>query len=73
METGDFSVLVSGAYPIYSSTGHILYQTNVHEGGLWALPFGIETLKPTGDPFRIAGNVGDASLAVHELESDARS
>ena len=64
LETGDFTVLVSGAYPIYSSTGHILYQTNVKEGGLWALPFAIETLKPAGNPFRIAENVTDASLSA---------
>ena len=40
--------------PIYSPSGHILY----HRGGsnpvIWALPFSLASLTPTGDPFPVA-------------------
>ena len=63
LETGEDEVLDEGARPIYSPSGHILYQTSPVKAGLWALPFSIKTLKPTGEAFPIAQNVGDASLA----------
>ncbi len=47
LENGQFSVLATGAFPIYAPSGHIVYQTNVLEAGLWALPFSIETLRAT--------------------------
>ena len=64
LETGEFSVLAEGGYPVFSLTGHILYQRDVKRGGLWALPFSIETLKPTGEPFPTAENVGRPSAAM---------
>ena len=63
LENGQFSVLTAGAFPIYSPSGHIVYQTNVSEAGLWALPFSIETLRPTGEAFRVAEGLADPSLA----------
>ena len=64
LETGEYSVLAEGDYPVFSPTGHILYQRNVTGGGLWALPFSIETLKPTGEPFPIVENVARPSVAI---------
>ena len=64
LETGESSVLTEGAYPVFSPTGHILYQRDVTRVGLWALPFSIETLKPAGEPFPIAENVGRPSVAM---------
>jgi len=63
LETGEWEALGAGAYPIYSPSGHILYQTDRHETGLWALPFSIETLKPTGEAFPIVENDGFPSVA----------
>jgi len=63
LETGARLSLGTRAFPRYSSTGHIVYQTNYREGGLWALPFSIKTLQPTGEAFPIAQNVGFPSLA----------
>ena len=63
LETGEWEALGAGAYPIYSPSGHILYQTNRYETGLWALPFSIKTLKPTGEAFPIADNGGFSSVA----------
>ena len=64
LETGEFSVLAEGGHPVFSPTEHILYERDVTRGGLWALPFSIETLKATGEPFPIAENVGRPSVAV---------
>ena len=64
LETGEWEVLAEGAYPVYSPSGHILYQTNRYQSGLWALPFSIETLKPTGEAFPIAENVGGLSVGA---------
>ena len=63
LENGQFSVLATGAFPIYAPSGHIVYQTNVLEAGLWALPFSIETLRATGEAFRVAEGLADPSLA----------
>ena len=63
LETGEREVLADGAFPRYSPSGHILYQTAVFSPGLWALPFSLETLKPTGEAFPIAENGGDPSVA----------
>ena len=64
LETGEWEVLADGAYPVYSLSGHILYQTNRYQSGLWALPFSIETLKATGEAFPIAENVGGPSVGA---------
>ena len=63
LETGQFTVLAVGAFPVYSRTGHIVYQTNAYEGGLWALPFSLETLRATGERFRVAEGLADPSVA----------
>ena len=63
LETGAREVLAEGAFPRYSPSGHILYQTAAFSPGLWALPFSLETLKPTGEAFSIAENSGDPSVA----------
>ena len=64
LETGEFSILAKGSHPVFSPTGHILYQRDVRRGGLWALSFSVETLKPAGEPFPIADNAGRPSVAM---------
>ena len=63
LETGELGRLAHGMRPIYSPTGHILYQATLGQGGLWALPFSLETLAATGEAFPVAQGVGDLSLA----------
>ena len=45
-------------YPVYAPSGHVLYQesTGFSESGarLWAVPFSLEDLDTTGDPFLVA-------------------
>ena len=64
LETGEWEVLAEGAYPVYSPSGHILYQTNRYQSGLWALPFSIETLKATGEAFPIGEDAGEPSVSA---------
>ena len=59
-DTGESVTLTPGDYPVYSNSGHILYQNTA---ALWALPFSIETLKPAGEAFPIAENAGNPSVA----------
>ena len=63
LETGEREVLAEGAFPVYSPSGYILYQTAALPPGLWALPFSLEALKSVGEAFPIAENAGDASVA----------
>ncbi len=71
MDSGRREVLARGNRPFYSPTGHIVYQT---AAGLWALPFSVETLTTTGDPFPIEENAfypsvaGDGTLLYREQE-----
>jgi serine/threonine protein kinase/Tol biopolymer transport system component len=50
--------------PFYSATGHILYQRDQGNEGLWALPFSAERGTATGDPFLIAAGMGYPSVAA---------
>ena len=75
LENGERLSLGTGCFPLYSPTGHVIYQTNAREGGLWALPFSIQTLKPTGEAFPIAQDVGfpsagtDGTLVYADIRS----
>jgi Tol biopolymer transport system component len=40
--------------PVYSPTGHILYRREVGAPGIWALPFSLEKLEATGEPFLVS-------------------
>ena len=44
-------LLGDGFSPVYSPTGHIVYEVGPD---FWALPFSLETLSPTGEAFPIA-------------------
>ena len=61
-ETGRQEVLADGDWPVYSPTGHILYRTRA-AGELWALPFSIDTLMPTGEPFPLRESGSSPSVA----------
>jgi dipeptidyl aminopeptidase/acylaminoacyl peptidase len=37
--------------PRYAASGHILYERASNNPGIWALPFSLDTLAPTGDAF----------------------
>ncbi|MCP5117315.1 MAG: hypothetical protein GY953_41355, partial [bacterium] len=64
LDTGQRQVVAHGAVPTYSPTGHVLYQPAPKDTGvLWALPFSLEKLRPSGEPFPVARNAGSPSVS----------
>lgn len=61
---GDDAVsLVPGSFPIYSKTGHILYQPSSATAALWALPVSLDEMKAVGEAFPIAEDGSVPSVA----------
>jgi len=60
LETGESLVLAAGQRPVLSPGGHIVYQA---QDVLWALPFSLDALKPTGVAFPIVENRAFPSVA----------
>ncbi len=48
--------------PVYSPTGHILYERRSNNAGIWAVPFSLASLEVTGEPFLVVP--GGASPSV---------
>ena len=73
LDTGHQDILADGALPVYSPNGHIIYQMSSVANGLWALPFSLQTLKATGDPFSVdpkgvsASSASDGTLCYVDL------
>jgi serine/threonine-protein kinase len=42
--------------PSYSGTGHVLFHRQVGGRGVWAVPFDVNRLETTGDPFLVAAD-----------------
>jgi hypothetical protein len=63
LESGEREILGNGAFPVYSPSGHLLFQTNRYQSGLWAQPFSLMTLRAMGEPFPVAQGVGEPSLS----------
>ncbi len=49
--------------PFWSPTGHILYERITTPSGIWALPFSVERLEATGEPFIVAHGGRDPSVS----------
>jgi Tol biopolymer transport system component len=50
--------------PVYAPSGHIVYARSLGEGpGIWAVPFSLDRLEVTGDPFPVAPNGVQPSVA----------
>jgi hypothetical protein len=49
--------------PSYSPTGHILFSRAGTNSGVWALPFALASLKPTGEPFLILAGASSPSVS----------
>ena len=60
LESGRLDALARGSLPVYSPTGHIVYQS---ENALWALPFSAESLRKTGEPFAVSGSASAPSIS----------
>jgi serine/threonine-protein kinase len=49
--------------PVYSPTGHLLYERETTNPGIWALPFSLDRLEPTGAPFLVMPGGSAPSVA----------
>ena len=63
LQTGRQEVLAAGIRPVYSPTGHVIYETAAPQA-LWAVAVSIDTLERTGDPFLLRENASNASVAM---------
>ena len=66
LKTGHRELLGPGAFPFYSPSGHIVYQSAPEVYDLWALPFSLETLKATGEAFPISENKRYPTVAADQ-------
>ncbi|HEU4928456.1 MAG TPA: hypothetical protein VFU38_01400, partial [Candidatus Krumholzibacteria bacterium] len=58
--------------PRYDASGHILFRRTPTSPGIWAIPFSLESLSVTGDPFLVEADAaepcpaGDGTLAFRQ-------
>jgi len=50
-------------HPVYSRTGHILFERRFSNQGIWALPFSLSRLEVTGEPFLVVPGAGAPRVA----------
>jgi serine/threonine protein kinase/Tol biopolymer transport system component len=63
LAAGETVSLAKGNKPIYSSSGHLIYESIEAPAGIWALPFSLDTYKPVGEPFVIRENASNPSVS----------
>jgi len=51
------------AWPSYAPSGHLIYHRRPDNPGVWAVPFSLERLEATGEPFLVAAEGGPPSVA----------
>jgi eukaryotic-like serine/threonine-protein kinase len=53
------------AGPVWSPSGHVVFgRSGVGRDGVWALPFSLERLEPTGEPFPVVAGAAGASVSA---------
>jgi hypothetical protein len=50
-------------HPVYSPTGHIVYERETTTPGVWAVPFSVDRLETTGSPFFVVPGGSAPSVA----------
>jgi len=51
------------AHPAWDASGHILFLREGPSSGIWALPFSLDDLEVTGDPFRVTSTASPPSIS----------
>jgi dipeptidyl aminopeptidase/acylaminoacyl peptidase len=65
LDTGKSETLrAPGAYPVWSPSGYILYQTNGQTAGFWALRISAKTGKAEGEPIALGDEGSDLSVST---------
>ena len=68
LESGRRKTLGPGTRPVYSPSGHIVYES---AGDLWALPFSIPTLEALGEAFPVRENASWPSQMLGSSDNRA--
>ena len=63
LETGRREALGPGAKPVYSSSGHLIFQATPTRYDLWAAPFSLSELQVTGESFLVAEDGASPSVS----------
>ncbi len=63
---GRREVLGPGSHPFYSSSGHLIYQSDLGADELWALPFSLSSLSAVGEAFPITQNGSGPTVATDQ-------
>ncbi|MCM3905204.1 MAG: serine/threonine-protein kinase [Pyrinomonadaceae bacterium] len=50
--------------PVYSPSGHILFTRQLSNEGIWALPFSLDRLEATGEPFLVVPGAAAAKVSA---------
>ena len=61
--SGQREILAEGFFPVYAPSGHVVYQS-IEPRGVWAIPFSVDTMKATGNPFPISEDSYEPSIAL---------
>ena len=64
LDNGEETDLTAGGSPVYSPSGHILYELGLEDQTIWALPFSLADLEPKGEPFPVAEGAHSASVTA---------
>jgi serine/threonine protein kinase/Tol biopolymer transport system component len=60
--TGQREIVAEGGRAAYAPSGHVVYET--YDAGIWAVPFSVDTMKVTGNPFPIDENGKGPSISL---------
>jgi dipeptidyl aminopeptidase/acylaminoacyl peptidase len=63
LATGRREELGAGAFPVYASSGHLVFQSSLNNNDLLAAPFSLKSLQFTGERFPIRENASRPSVA----------
>ncbi len=63
-QVGDAVHLVDGSAPVYSATGHLLFRPVTMTSALWAVRFSPDDFRTLGEPFAVAQNGSNPSVAA---------
>ncbi len=66
LDGGRREILGPGTQPFYSSSGHLIYQSDLGADELWALPFSLSSLRAVGEAFPITQNGGGPTVAADQ-------
>ena len=61
--SGQREILAGGSFPVYAPSGHVVYES-IEPRGVWAIPFSVDTMKATGNPFPISEDSYEPSIAL---------